>query len=44
MIQNGGIKINAVKVLDADLQVKITDGLVVQVGKRKFVQLESISL
>jgi tyrosyl-tRNA synthetase len=40
MIQNGGIKIDSVKVFDVDLQVKISDGLVIQVGKRKFVRLE----
>jgi tyrosyl-tRNA synthetase len=40
MIQNGGIKIDSVKIIDVDLQVKIIDGLVIQVGKRKFVRLE----
>jgi tyrosyl-tRNA synthetase len=44
MIQNGGIKIDSVKVIDVDLKVKVIDGLVVQVGKRKFVRLEIVSL
>ncbi|MBS4192007.1 tyrosine--tRNA ligase [Bacillus sp. FJAT-49705] len=39
MIQNGGIKINEEKVLDIQLVVSMTDNLIVQVGKRKFVKI-----
>lgn len=39
MIQNGGIKINEVKVVDIHFQVKTTENPVIQVGKRKFVKL-----
>lgn len=40
MIQNGGIKINEVKVKDIHLQVNTTDEPIIQVGKRKFIKLE----
>jgi tyrosyl-tRNA synthetase len=39
MIQNGGVKINEEKVEDVQLQVEVEDGLVLQVGKRKFMKL-----
>lgn len=39
MIQNGGIRINSDKVLDMQLEVEIEDGLIVQVGKRKYKKL-----
>lgn len=39
MIQNGGIRINSEKVLDMQLEVEIEDGLIVQVGKRKYIKL-----
>jgi tyrosyl-tRNA synthetase len=39
MIDNKGVKINGEKIKDNQLQVSITDGLIVQVGKRKFVKL-----
>lgn len=39
MIAGGGIRLNGEKVSDAKLLVKITDGLVLQAGKRKFVKL-----
>ncbi|MBT2687661.1 tyrosine--tRNA ligase [Bacillus sp. ISL-47] len=39
MIANGGIRLNGEKVGDVKLTVKITDGLVLQAGKRKFVKL-----
>lgn len=39
MIQNGGIRINSEKVLDMQLEVPIEDGLIVQVGKRKYKKL-----
>ncbi|WP_017726557.1 tyrosine--tRNA ligase [Halalkalibacterium ligniniphilum] len=39
MIQNGGVKLNGEKVEDVQLQVQIEDGLIVQVGKRKFAKI-----
>jgi tyrosyl-tRNA synthetase len=39
MIQNGGVRLNEEKVSDVNLQVTITEGLILQVGKRKFVKL-----
>lgn len=41
MIQNGGIRINELKVMDINLQVDILDELIVQVGKRKFIKLKT---
>ncbi|OAT85956.1 tyrosine--tRNA ligase [Bacillus sp. MKU004] len=40
MVKNGGIRIDGEKVLDTDLVVPITDGMIVQVGKRKFVRVK----
>lgn len=40
MIQNGGVRLNGVKVDDLELVVNITDGLVLQIGKRKFVKIK----
>lgn len=39
MIQNGGVKMNEEKVTDIKTEVTITEGLIVQVGKRKFVKI-----
>ncbi|KYG26688.1 tyrosine--tRNA ligase [Alkalihalobacillus trypoxylicola] len=39
MIQNGGVKINTEKVTDVQMQVDIEAGLIIQVGKRKFVKI-----
>ncbi|KOP81844.1 tyrosine--tRNA ligase [Cytobacillus solani] len=39
MIENRGIKINGEKVRDVQQQISITDGLIIQVGKRKFVKM-----
>lgn len=39
MIQNGGVKINQQKVTDNQMQVKLEDGMIVQVGKRKFKKI-----
>ncbi|WP_406687160.1 tyrosine--tRNA ligase [Rossellomorea vietnamensis] len=39
MIINGGIRINSKKVLDVQSNVEIKDGMVLQVGKRKFVRV-----
>lgn len=40
MIKNGGIRLNQEKVADVNLVVTIKDGLVLQVGKRKFVRFK----
>lgn len=40
MIENRGVKINGEKIDDTALRVSVSDGLVVQVGKRKFVKIE----
>lgn len=39
MIENKGVKINGEKIEDTGLRVLVTEGLVVQVGKRKFVKI-----
>ncbi|MBE4908376.1 tyrosine--tRNA ligase [Bacillus luteolus] len=39
MIQNGGVRLNEEKVSDVNVLVTIIDGLILQVGKRKFVKL-----
>ncbi|KMK77824.1 tyrosine--tRNA ligase [Alkalihalobacillus pseudalcaliphilus] len=39
MIQNGGVKLNGEKVDDVQLQVDVQSGLIIQVGKRKFVKI-----
>lgn len=40
MIENRGVRINGNKVEDTNLQLSMTDGLIVQVGKRKFVKIK----
>ncbi|MBU8905207.1 tyrosine--tRNA ligase [Desertibacillus haloalkaliphilus] len=40
MIQNGGVKLNEEKVTEVQQQVAIEDGLIVQVGKRKFAKIK----
>ncbi|WP_223702567.1 tyrosine--tRNA ligase [Sutcliffiella deserti] len=40
MIDNKGVKLNGAKIEDPRLEVSITDGLVVQVGKRKFIKIK----
>ncbi|KSU61725.1 tyrosine--tRNA ligase [[Bacillus] enclensis] len=40
MIKNGGIRIDGEKVLDTEMLVSVTDGIIVQVGKRKFVRVK----
>ncbi|MCA0173232.1 tyrosine--tRNA ligase [Bacillus sp. RAR_GA_16] len=40
MVKNGGIKLNEVKVTDVTEEVRIEDGLVIQVGKRKFKKIK----
>ncbi|MFS0638024.1 tyrosine--tRNA ligase [Mesobacillus foraminis] len=39
MIENRGIKINGNKVEDTQLRINVTDGLIIQVGKRKFAKI-----
>ncbi len=40
MIENNGVKVNGNKVENPQLHLVITDGLIVQVGKRKFVKVK----
>ncbi|MFS1515440.1 tyrosine--tRNA ligase [Bacillus sp. SCS-151] len=40
MINNGGIRINTTKINDSNLVVDIEDGMILQVGKRKFVKIK----
>lgn len=40
MIENRGVKLNGEKVEDNHLKVKLTDGLIIQVGKRKFAKIK----
>ncbi|MCF6408791.1 tyrosine--tRNA ligase [Pseudalkalibacillus salsuginis] len=40
MIQNGGVKINQEKVDDVQQQIAVEDGMIIQVGKRKFVKIK----
>jgi tyrosyl-tRNA synthetase len=39
MVQQGAVKVNEEKVDDINQSVKLTDGMVIQVGKRKFVKI-----
>ena len=40
MVKQGGVKINDEKIGDPNMEVSPTDGMVVQVGKRKFAKLK----
>ncbi|MBD8068818.1 tyrosine--tRNA ligase [Bacillus sp. PS06] len=40
MISNKGVRVNGEQVETPDLQLTITDGLIIQVGKRKFIKLK----
>jgi tyrosyl-tRNA synthetase len=40
MIDNRGIRLNGEKVEDIELQISITNNLIVQVGKRKFLKIK----
>lgn len=40
MIENRGVRLNGEMIEDVNFQVTITNGLVVQIGKRKFVKLK----
>ena len=39
MLKNGGIKINQVKITDVHSEIEVEDGLIIQVGKRKFKKI-----
>lgn len=39
MIQQGGVKINETKIEDVQAQIEVTEGMIVQVGKRKFAKV-----
>ncbi len=41
MIENKGVKLNGLKTEDTKLHVTVCDGLIVQVGKRKFVRIKT---
>ncbi|TMU87567.1 tyrosine--tRNA ligase [Bacillus sp. BHET2] len=43
MLKNGGIRINSEKVLDENTEVDVVDGMVVQVGKRKYKKLRLVN-
>ncbi|MED4399875.1 tyrosine--tRNA ligase [Metabacillus fastidiosus] len=40
MIENGGIRLNGEKIGDTQLEIMIEDNLILQVGKRKFIQIK----
>ncbi|MED4036144.1 tyrosine--tRNA ligase [Niallia taxi] len=42
MIENRGVKVNGVKATDTKLEVTISNGLILQVGKRKFVEIKTV--
>jgi len=40
MIQQGGVRVDGEKVDDIDARIPLRDGMVVQVGKRKFAKVQ----
>jgi tyrosyl-tRNA synthetase len=40
MIEQGAVKINEAKQSDVDANIKVKDGMIVQVGKRKFAEIK----
>lgn len=40
MIENGGIRLNGEKIGDTQLEIMIENNLILQVGKRKFIQIK----
>ncbi|MDQ0417691.1 tyrosyl-tRNA synthetase [Croceifilum oryzae] len=42
MIQNGGVRVNQEKLVDVQARIQLEDGLVIQVGKRKFTQIKLV--
>jgi len=39
LIQAGGVSINGEKITSSDMDIEIEDGMVLRVGKRKFLRL-----
>ena len=39
MVQQGGVRVDGEKVDDVNARVPLRDGMIVQVGKRKFAQV-----
>ena len=39
MIEQGGVSINGNKITDVNLSVDITNGMIIKVGKRKFLKI-----
>lgn len=42
MVQQGGVRVNQEKLEDVDARVKVEEGMVVQVGRRKFVKVKMV--
>ncbi|WP_107727740.1 tyrosine--tRNA ligase [Desmospora activa] len=42
MVKQGAVKINQEKEADADAQIAVEDGMILQVGKRKFAQIKVV--
>ncbi|HEU4965157.1 MAG TPA: tyrosine--tRNA ligase, partial [Bacilli bacterium] len=40
LVQQGGVKINEEKIVDANARIELVDGLVIQAGKRKFAKIK----
>ncbi|MGG7620465.1 hypothetical protein [Bacillus coreaensis] len=40
MIENKGVRVNGEKVEDIHFHLTISEGLIIQVGKRKFIQIQ----
>lgn len=40
MIENKGVKIDGERIEDTQLKITVTDGLILQVGKRKFIKIK----
>jgi tyrosyl-tRNA synthetase len=38
-IQQGSVKINGEKITDTDAKITVSDGMIVQVGKRKYAKV-----
>lgn len=42
MVEQGGVRVDGKKVLNLDDEIKVKDGMVVSVGKRKFVRIKIV--
>lgn len=40
MLKNGGLRINSKKLKEGDSKVTVSDGMIIQVGKRKFLRIK----